>query len=194
MGYEIPAGIGVRMAEADPSRPVAVLIGDGSYLMMNSEIVTAVAEGLDLLIVVVDNGGFQSIHGLQRSVGSDGFGTELRRRDEGAGAPGGERLQVDFAAHAEAMGAHATFVGAPDDLAPALGRALDAGGVQVVVVPSTVEAGVDAGDAEAWWDVPPAATSSDEGVRTARDAYERTVVRRTVVRWPEDGRAAETTR
>jgi 3D-(3,5/4)-trihydroxycyclohexane-1,2-dione acylhydrolase (decyclizing) len=194
MGYEIPAGIGVRMAEADPSRPVAVLIGDGSYLMMNSEIVTAVAEGLDLLIVVVDNGGFQSIHGLQRSVGSDGFGTELRRRETPGGAPAGATLPVDFSAHAAAMGARATFVEAPGDLSPALGRALDAGGVQVVVVPSTVHAAVDAGDPEAWWDVPPAATSNDEGVRAAREAYERTVVRRTVVRWPDGGRETETTR
>lgn len=194
MGYEVPAGIGVRLAEPDPSRPVAVLIGDGSYLMMNSEIVTAVAEGLDLLIVVVDNGGFQSIHGLQRSLGSDGFGTELRRRDEGDAVPAGEPVRVDFAAHAAAMGAEATWIERPGDLAGALRRALEAGGVQVVVVPSTVESGVDVGDPEAWWDVPPAATSSDEGVRAAREAYERTVVHRTVVRWPNGGRETETRR
>ena len=79
MGYEIAAGLGVRLA--DPTREVVVMVGDGSYLMMNSEIVTAVAEGLKLTIVVLDNHGFQCILALQRSVGVPDFGNELRFRD-----------------------------------------------------------------------------------------------------------------
>src|SRR5690606_14267899 len=78
MGYEIPAGLGVKMAA--PDRDVFVMIGDGSYLMMNTEIVTTLQEGCKLIIVLVDNGGFQSIHGLQTSSGSPSFGNELRFR------------------------------------------------------------------------------------------------------------------
>ena len=80
MGYEIPGGIGVKLAE--PERDVVVMIGDGTYLMMNSEIVTAVAEGLKLTIVVVDNHGYQCILGLQRICGVADFGNELRFRDK----------------------------------------------------------------------------------------------------------------
>src|SRR5207244_12756214 len=79
MGYEIAAGLGVRLA--DPDRDVVVLVGDGSYLMLNSEIVTAVAEGLKLTIVVLDNHGFQCILALQRLVGVPDFGCGLRFRD-----------------------------------------------------------------------------------------------------------------
>ena len=81
MGYEIAAGLGVRLAEPDPDRQIVVMVGDGSYLMMNSEIVTAVAEGLKLTIVVLDNHGFQCILALQRAVGVPDFGNELRFRD-----------------------------------------------------------------------------------------------------------------
>ena len=85
MGYEIAAGLGVRLA--DPERDVVVMVGDGSYLMLNSEIVTAVAEHLKLTIVVVDNHGFQCILALQRSVGVPDFGNELRFRDPAAQSP-----------------------------------------------------------------------------------------------------------
>ena len=80
MGYEIAGGLGVKMAE--PSREVYVMVGDASYLMMNSEIVTAVQEGVKLIIILVDNHGFASIGGLSKSVGSDGFGTKYRYRSE----------------------------------------------------------------------------------------------------------------
>ena len=83
MGYEIPGGLGVK--KADPDRNVYVMIGDGSYLMMNSEIVTAIQEGYKLTVVLVENGGFQSIHGLQRSAGTPSFGNELRSRDAQTG-------------------------------------------------------------------------------------------------------------
>ena len=76
MGYEIPAAIGVKLA--DPSREVYVFLGDGTYQMMSSEIVTAVQEGIKLIIVLVDNHGFASIGGLSESIGSAGFGTRYR--------------------------------------------------------------------------------------------------------------------
>ncbi len=79
MGYEIAGGLGVKMA--DPSREVYVMVGDGSYLMLHTEIVTSLEEGMKLTIVVVDNGGFQFIRKLQMSTGSPSFGNELRYRD-----------------------------------------------------------------------------------------------------------------
>ncbi len=103
MGYEIAAGLGVRLADAD--REVVVMVGDGSYLMLNSEIVTAVAEGLKLTIVVLDNHGFQCILALQRGVGVPDFGNELRFRDRTTNRLTGPYVPIDFRAHAEAMGA-----------------------------------------------------------------------------------------
>ncbi|MGA7904530.1 MAG: thiamine pyrophosphate-dependent enzyme [Terrimicrobiaceae bacterium] len=108
MGYEIPGGIGVKLAE--PERDVVVMIGDGTYLMMNSEIVTAVAEALTLTIVVIDNHGYQCILGLQRICGVSDFGNELRFRDAKTGMLHGEYVPIDFVKHAEAMGAHAILV------------------------------------------------------------------------------------
>lgn len=166
MGYEIPAGIGVKLAE--PQREVVVMIGDGSYLMMNSEIVTAVAEGLDLVVVVVDNHGFQSIHALQRSTGTPEFGLELRQRTEG-GRLDGPYLKVDYAAHAAAMGAGTTFVEDASALRAALDRARAAKGVQVVVVRVDPEKRV--GDFGGWWDVPIAEASALASVTEARERY-----------------------
>ncbi len=168
MGYEIPAGIGVKLAE--PDRDVVVLIGDGSYLMMSSEVVTAVAEGLTLTIVVVDNHGFQSIHGLQRSVGSPSFANELRRRDPGTGRLDGPVVDVDYAAHAAAMGATAVEAHSAKELEAALRGAKGAEGVTVVVVRVHPERRV--GAYGSWWDVPVAEVSGQAGVRAARAAYE----------------------
>ncbi len=168
MGYEIPGGVGVKLA--DPDRSVVVMIGDGSYLMLNSEIVTAVAEGVDLTVVVVDNHGYQSIHGLQRATGTAQFGLELRYRDADSGALDGATLPVDFAAHAAAMGAHAVYAPDRDALDTALRAARAATGVQVVVVPVDPERRV--GSYGGWWDVPVAEVSGDEDVREARRRYE----------------------
>src|SRR5258708_37641497 len=105
MGYEIPGGIGVKLAE--PERDVVVMIGDGTYLMLNSEIVTAVTEGLKLTIVVVDNHGYQCNLGLQRICGVSDFGNELRFRDKKTGTLTSECVPIDFKKHAEAIGTHA---------------------------------------------------------------------------------------
>ena len=168
MGYEIAAGLGVRLA--DPDRDVVVMVGDGSYLMMNSEIVTAVAEGLRLTVVVVDNHGFQCILALQRSVGVPDFGNELRFRDPGRNRLTGPYVPVDFRAHAEAMGALSILACTPDEIRAALGRAREHPGVTVIVVPAEPEKRMPS--FETWWDVPVAAASDRATVREARVGYE----------------------
>ena len=168
MGYEIPAGIGVKLAE--PGRDVVVMIGDGSYLMMNSELVTAVAEGVAFTVVLVDNQGYQSIHGLQRSVGSPSFLNELRRRDPASGRTDGPTVAVDFARHAEAMGALALEVDDLDGLREALTVARGSDRVSVIVVRTDPEQRVPA--FEGWWDVPVAEVSGQASVRQARLEYE----------------------
>jgi len=169
MGYEIAAGLGVRLAE--PDREVVVMVGDGSYLMLNSEIVTAVAEGLKLTIVVLDNHGYQCILALQRAVGVPDFGNELRFRDRGSNRLSGPYVPVDFRAHAEAMGALALLACTPDEVRAALAQARASDRVTVIVVPTEPEKRVPG--FESWWDVPVAAASEQQGVRDARDGYEQ---------------------
>ena len=169
MGYEIAAGLGVRLAE--PDREVVVMVGDGSYLMLNSEIVTAVAEGLKLTIVVLDNHGFQCILALQRAVGVPDFGNELRFRDRASNRLTGPYVPIDFRAHAEAMGALALLAHTPDELRGALAQARAVDRVTVIVVPTEPEKRVPG--FESWWDVPVAAASEQQGVRDARDSYEQ---------------------
>ena len=170
MGYEIPAGLGIKLAE--PERDVVVMIGDGSYLMLNSEIVTAVAEGLDLTIVVVDNHGYQSIHGLQRSTGTEHFGLELRYRDP-QGRLDGPYIPVDYRAHAASMGAHAVFTRTESDFRQALTRAKSRKGVNVVVVEVNPEKRVGGYAFGGWWDVPIAEVSESESVKEKREQYEQ---------------------
>jgi hypothetical protein len=105
MGYEIPGAIGAKLA--DPTREVFVFLGDGTYLMMPSEIVTSVQEGVKIIIVLVDNHGFASIGGLSRSLGQEGFGTSYRHRSAESGLLDGDVLKVDFAANARSLGAEA---------------------------------------------------------------------------------------
>jgi 3D-(3,5/4)-trihydroxycyclohexane-1,2-dione acylhydrolase (decyclizing) len=172
MGYEIAAGLGVRLA--DPDREVVVMVGDGSYLMLNSEIVTAVAEHLKLTVVVVDNHGFQCILALQRSAGIPDFGNELRFRD-GSGRLTGPYVPVDFRAHAEAMGATTTLACTLEELRAALERARTIEGVTVIVVPAEPEKRMPS--FETWWDVPIPAASGREPVAAARRAYDEARLR-----------------
>lgn len=168
MGYEIPAGLGVKMAE--PGREVVVFVGDGSYLMMNSEIVTAVAEGLDLTILLLDNQAFGSIRGLQMSLGSPSFNNELRYRNPKTGRTDGPAVKVNFAAHARSMGARTWQPRSYAALEKALHEAHQSRGVRVVVVPVSLTDRVPG--FESWWDVPVAQVSSQPKVRKARKAYE----------------------
>jgi 3D-(3,5/4)-trihydroxycyclohexane-1,2-dione acylhydrolase (decyclizing) len=168
MGYEIAGGMGVKMA--DPAREVYVMVGDGSYLMMSQEIITAIQEGYKLTIVLIDNGGFASIGGLSGAVGSGGFGTYYRYRDEESGQLDGDPLPVDLAANARSLGAH--VIEAPD--LPALTAALDEAREQsrttVIVVKTDREQRVPG--YESWWDVPVADVSEMERVQAAREVYE----------------------
>jgi 3D-(3,5/4)-trihydroxycyclohexane-1,2-dione acylhydrolase (decyclizing) len=168
MGYEIAGGLGVKMA--DPSRDVYVLVGDGSYLMMSSEIVTSLQEGYKLVILVLDNHGFSSIGGLSRALGSEGFGTEYRFRNPQTGQLDGDWLPVDFAANAASLGAHALRARTREDLERALEEARRQTRTTVIVVEVDREARVPA--YESWWDVPVAEVSEMESVRRARAHYE----------------------
>ncbi len=170
MGYEIPAGIGVSLAE--PERDVLVFIGDGSYLMMNSEIVTAVAENMNFTIVIVDNNGFQSIHGLQQSTGTPHFALELRYRNK-KGLLDGKRLSIDYAKHAEAMGANAISVKTASAYVKALQAAKENYGVNVIAVQVDPTKRVGSYSFGGWWDCPPAAQSKQKKVKAARKEYEK---------------------
>ena len=179
MGYEIPAGLGVKLAE--PDRDVVVAIGDGTYLMLNSEIVTAVAEGIKITVVVFDNHGFQSIKDLAASTGVPQFGNELRFRDRTTNRLTGAYVPVDFRKHAEAMGANAIRAETADELRAALAAAQVSDRITVIHVP--VSPDKRAPGYEGWWDVPPAEVSDREPVRAARSRYEeaRTRQRRELV-------------
>jgi 3D-(3,5/4)-trihydroxycyclohexane-1,2-dione acylhydrolase (decyclizing) len=163
MGYEIAGGLGVKMA--DPSRDVTVMVGDGSYLMMNSEIATSVLLGMKLTIVVLDNRGYGCIDRLQRSVGVESFNNLLATTRHRA------LPEVDFAAHARSLGAHAEKVAGIGDLEQALARARQADRTSVIVIDTDPAASTDAGGF--WWDVAVPEVSQRGEVRAAREAYDK---------------------
>lgn len=168
MGYEVAGGLGVKMAA--PDREVYVLVGDGSYLMMSSEIATSLQEGIKLNIVLFNNYGFGSIGGLSKSLGSEGFGTYYRRREPGSGQLSGERVAVDFAANAASLGAHSFHASDLQELEGALARARESATTCVIVVDVDKEVGVPG--YESWWDVAVAEVSSMDAVRQARESFE----------------------
>ncbi|MGD9597211.1 MAG: 3D-(3,5/4)-trihydroxycyclohexane-1,2-dione acylhydrolase (decyclizing) [Steroidobacteraceae bacterium] len=159
MGYEIAGGLGVKMAQ--PGRDVVVLVGDGSYLMMNSEIATSIALGHKLTIVVLDNRGFGCINRLQHACGGEAFNNLLD-----AAAP-----RIDFVAHARALGAHAEKAGSLAALEPALRHALAADRTAVVVIETDPARSTAAGGA--WWNVPVAEVSASDRVQHAFAEYRR---------------------
>jgi 3D-(3,5/4)-trihydroxycyclohexane-1,2-dione acylhydrolase (decyclizing) len=155
MGYEIPGGMGVKLAA--PEREVYVLVGDGSYLMLPGELVTAVEQNVKLTIVLVDNRGYASIGSLSRSLGTDGFGTALN-------------AEVDLAANAASLGAHVVRAESLAELGDALERTKAQAGVTVIAVTTDRARGVPS--YESWWDVPVAEVSETATVRAAREEYE----------------------
>jgi 3D-(3,5/4)-trihydroxycyclohexane-1,2-dione acylhydrolase (decyclizing) len=165
MGYEIAGGLGVKMAA--PDREVYVMVGDGSYLMMAQEIVTALQEGYKLNIVVVDNHGFSSIGGLSRACGNNGMGTEYRYRKNGNLQ--GDMIPVDFVANAKSLGAHAVRARTREDLRTALLEAKKSTETSVVVIETDYAQRVPG--YESWWDVPVAEVSEIDSVRSARAKY-----------------------
>ena len=168
MGYEIAGGMGVKMA--DPDREVWVMVGDGSFLMMHTEIVTMVQEGIKVNVIVVDNHGHASIGGLSKSVGSDGFGTKYRYRSE-SGQLDGETLPIDFAKNCESLGAHVIRAVNREEFSAALEEAKTIKNRPVCIVTETDRRQRVAGY-ESWWDVPVAEVSDSESVDAARAAYE----------------------
>jgi 3D-(3,5/4)-trihydroxycyclohexane-1,2-dione acylhydrolase (decyclizing) len=161
MGYEIAGGLGVKLA--DPEREVVVMVGDGSYLMLNSELATSVMLGLKLVIVVLDNRGFGCINRLQKATGGAPFNNML--------ADSGQMHHaVDFAAHAAALGALSEKVPDIDALSVALERARAAARTYVIVIETDPQAMTDAGGA--WWDVAVPEVSTRDSVRTARAEYD----------------------
>ena len=168
MAYEIPAAMGAKMA--DPSREVYVFLGDGTYLMMPTEIVTSVQEGVKITIVLVDNHGFASIGSLSRSLGQKGFGTSYKHRSKTSGQLDGDPVSVDFVANARSLGAHAIKANSLDDLKKALEEAKTTDRTTVIVVETDATIGVPG--YESWWDVSVAEVSELESVREARARYE----------------------
>jgi 3D-(3,5/4)-trihydroxycyclohexane-1,2-dione acylhydrolase (decyclizing) len=162
MGYEIAGGLGVKMAE--PGRTVVVLVGDGSYLMMNSELATSVAAGHPLLVVLTDNRGFGCIHRLQRATAGTTHNNLLA--DSFPAAPNGS--EIDFVAHAAALGAHAHKVADIAALEVAVRDARGCDRTTVIVIETDPQQGTEAGGA--WWNVPIAEVSGDPRVR---EAYEK---------------------
>jgi 3D-(3,5/4)-trihydroxycyclohexane-1,2-dione acylhydrolase (decyclizing) len=162
MGYEIAGGLGVKMAL--PEREVVVMVGDGSYLMMNSELATSVMLGLKLIVVLLDNGGFGCIDRLQRATGGETFNNLL------ATARHAVPSAIDFAAHAAALGAQAEKVSSIAGLEQAMARARAADRSYVIVIDTDPAASTGAGGH--WWDVAVAEVSDRPQVTQARAAYD----------------------
>jgi len=169
MGYEIAGGLGVKLAA--PEREVYVMVGDGSYLMLHTEIVTSIQEGLKLTIVLLDNSGFQCIRALQESAGAPAFGNELRYRDPVTDRLTGAAVPIDFVKNAESLGAVAYFADTARALEAALNAAARESRTTLIHVPIDPNARVPS--YEGWWDVPIAEVSSQVGVHDARESYER---------------------
>jgi 3D-(3,5/4)-trihydroxycyclohexane-1,2-dione acylhydrolase (decyclizing) len=183
MGYELPAAIGVRLAEPDPAKRIVSFLGDGTFLMAPTELVTAAQEILAITIVIPENRGYQVIHRLQMLRSGREFGNEFRYRDgsldlagaaEGAGAKPprleGEYLGVDLVKVAEGLGARALRATTADQVRAALAETRDHSGPVVIVVPAIPHA--DLPGAGVWWDVAPAEVAEQEAVARLRAEYE----------------------
>jgi 3D-(3,5/4)-trihydroxycyclohexane-1,2-dione acylhydrolase (decyclizing) len=173
MGYEIAGGLGAKMAA--PERDVYIIVGDGSYLMLSSELVTSVQEGYKLIVILLDNHGFKSIGSLSRSLGQDGFGTRFVRPQTGvlAGDSAGEQVQyleIDFAANARSLGAEVFRCETYADFIAALEDAKKTDRTTVITIQNDRYESVPG--YESWWDVPVAEVSEMPGVQAARAEWE----------------------
>jgi 3D-(3,5/4)-trihydroxycyclohexane-1,2-dione acylhydrolase (decyclizing) len=184
MGYELPAAMGVRLAEGDTGSRITTFIGDGTFLMAPTELVTAAQEGLDVTIVVSENHGYQVIHRLQMFRNGREFGNEFRYRADDlvlgrkSSRLEGDYLDVDLRKIAEGLGATAIRATTADEVRQALSSTRDTKGAVVLVVPTVPHADLPGGDV--WWDVAPAEVSGVESVRERRAEYE---VARGAQRW-----------
>jgi 3D-(3,5/4)-trihydroxycyclohexane-1,2-dione acylhydrolase (decyclizing) len=185
MGYEIPAGLGVRLAVPDRSKRVVSLVGDGTFLMAPTELVTAAQERLPVTVVIPENHGYQVIHRLQMGRSGREFGNEFRYRDgslgladgQAAAKPArleGEYLRVDLVEVARGLGARAVRATTAAEVRAALAETRDHDGPVVIVVPAIPH--VDLPGAGVWWDVAPAEVSEQETVAQLRAEYEAGLV------------------
>jgi 3D-(3,5/4)-trihydroxycyclohexane-1,2-dione acylhydrolase (decyclizing) len=165
MGYEIAGGLGVKMAK--PEREVIVMVGDGSYLMLNSEIATSVMLGKKLIIVVLDNLGYGCINRLQQACGGEPFNNLFDDCVQGPdGAP-----RIDFAAHAASLGALAENVKTIPELEAAMERARAADRTYLICIETDPDRTTAEGGC--WWEVAVPEVSDRVEVRKARHAYEQ---------------------
>jgi 3D-(3,5/4)-trihydroxycyclohexane-1,2-dione acylhydrolase (decyclizing) len=168
MGYEVPASLGIRLA--DESRDVFAMVGDGGYLMMPTELVTAVQERIKVIVVLVQNHGFHSIGSLSEELGSQRFGTRYRYRDA-VGRLEGDVLPVDLAANARSLGVHVIEVASREELEKAIRMAKQAApDAGPIVIHVNTDPTIYAPDSRAWWDVP---VSEVADLESTRDAYGR---------------------
>lgn len=168
MGYEVAAGLGVRLAKANNTGEVYVFVGDGSFLMMHSELLTSIQEHQKMTIILFNNHGFQCIRNLQESQGSQGFGNEFRYRDDQTNKLSGEYLPIDFCKYAEGLGAKTFFVDSYEQLAVAMDVARNEKQSTVIVLPilpKTMSNGY-----QTWWRVGVAEVSNSAAVTNAHQA------------------------
>jgi 3D-(3,5/4)-trihydroxycyclohexane-1,2-dione acylhydrolase (decyclizing) len=173
MGYEIAGGLGAKMAA--PEREVYVIVGDGSYLMLSSDLATAIQEGHKLIVILWDNGGFKSIGALSRSLGQDGFGTRFIHPKQGmlTGDSAGEAvqpLQIDYAANARSLGAEVIECRTSDEYAAAIKAARASARTTVITIRNDRYEAVPG--YESWWDVQVAEVSEMPAVQAARQEWE----------------------
>jgi len=169
MGYEVAGGLGVRLA--CPDRDVFVMVGDGSYLMMATELATAVQEGIKIITVLVQNHGYASIGSLSESLGSQRFGTRYRYRNPETGRLDGEKLPIDLAANAASFGLEVFRASTAAEFADAIKAAKAA--TESVVIHVETDPLSSGPDSESWWDVPVSETSTLDSTRHARTTYEQ---------------------
>jgi 3D-(3,5/4)-trihydroxycyclohexane-1,2-dione acylhydrolase (decyclizing) len=170
MGYELPGALGVRMAGSEGA--VVSLIGDGTFVMQPSEIVTAVQEDWQVTFVICENRGYQVIRRLQLDRVGRHFGNEFRHREPGPGGSlEGEYLEIDLVALAQGLGAHAVRAASAEEVTKALSAARDRRGPSAIVVPLEPHANLPW--SECWWDVAPAEVSESGEVALHRVAYDQ---------------------
>ena len=171
MGYELPATLGVRLAQGEHGEVIA-LIGDGTFLMQPTELATAAQEGLKVTVVVSDNHGYQVIRRLQMHATGRHFGNEMRYRvgSLGAGPLEGDYVRLDLVSVARGLGATVFAAETRDEVLEALARARETDGPVVIVVPTAPHENLPASGV--WWDVAPAAQSSQPWLEEKREAYQ----------------------
>ncbi|MCY9665012.1 3D-(3,5/4)-trihydroxycyclohexane-1,2-dione acylhydrolase (decyclizing) [Paenibacillus alginolyticus] len=171
MGYEVSGAFGAALAE--PNREVYAVVGDGSYLMLHSEMVTSLQEGRKFTVLLFDNHGFQCIHNLQRGHGSDGFGNEFRYREAASGKLTGEYMPINFAAHARSLGLKAYKASTPEELKEALLKAKEETVTTLIEIP--VVPGTNTQGYESWWQVGVPEVSESEKVIAAHEEMKKNI-------------------